>query len=526
MVNKMYWVAALPLNAGAAFANILWAQSETSGQPGIEEAELARLLIDAVDLRDFDQRTLESNRRLYDASRLQMTPEALRRRADTLILRGNDEDARERVADCLGIAEVNETIALLIDLKERDADLVRLLMEGRIGSAIRQVPVRGYPGKAFDDNWTVESVLAIIACVLRWWIAHDLQLEAAATHVRIFRSTGCDVLDRTATGLPITQAALIARIMEEIALYEAVARLFYGEALKPEGGNRKAKADAPSVRATIAAENTVLSIRWPSCLQYGHAVTREQAAFIPGSLLLRAQLMLSIWRRAHGAKLEEVIHFRMTDARWRMQKLRRELDAIMADPSLRRQRALVQKGTAPLTRLWLACLNAVRWTDAIRAPKVARARIGWDFTDHHPDFVDQAIMHVRKGEKLTLPKLGDHHRDVARELFFALRCAIVRDPEHLPSGLTVQTEAGQAVPARWRDHAERLCGSPLSFAKIYAHVEKRHAAGGLRNSKEVLSHAFVTPANAFLKAHANAPTAESIRIIKQAAGTAHWRLTQ
>jgi hypothetical protein len=85
---------------------------------------------------------------------------------------------------------------------------------------------------------------------------------------------------------------------------------------------------------------------------------KTEVAFAPDDLRQKAERMLGIWRREHGDQLETMIRFRMDDARWRTERLRRDLGSIKADPKLRRRRAHVQQGLAPLTRLWLACLNA------------------------------------------------------------------------------------------------------------------------------------------------------------------------
>jgi hypothetical protein len=159
-------------------------------------------------------------------------------------------------------------------------------------------------------------------------------------------------------------------------------------------------------------------------------------------------------------------------------------------------------------------------------PTVVRGKTTGITNIHCNDFVHEAVMAVRRGEEPKLPKLRTHHREMARELFFALRCTIVCDPEHLPRALlTVKTKAGKTTKAAKREEAEYLRGRPYSFREIYAHVQKRRK-GSRRNSKEVLSHPFVNPANRFLKAHAKTPSAESIRIVEQAAGTAGSRLTQ
>lgn len=522
----MYSVSGDPADLGSAFATLVWMQSETFGQPETSEFEINRLLIDADDLTSLDQQTLESPYRLYDASRLPRTPAALKRWAAKRILRGLDAVARIRLMNLYGIPYLKRTADCLYELHKRDPQLVTYLLEGRIGSAIRHVPAQGYPDDDDDEkSWPLERVLAVIAIVLKLWIANDLQLEAAATHVRIFRSTGCDVLDYTANGWPVLQATLIARIERELELYFEAKRLYEGES--KEGSDESLAPRTATAGASLSADSFRFVLRWPGSepRQLRRDATRAEAAIFAGPLRLRAQLALAQWRRAHGDELEEYIAFRIRDAELRMKKLKRELDAIRADETLKRQRAHVQKGEAPLTRLWLACLAAARWVEWIRAPRAVRDKHGEVVGVYGKDFADEAVWSIRRGNDLKLPKEQDHHRAVARELFFALRCTIVRDPEHLPSGLRiVTTEAGQRVETKRRENAERLRGRAFTFREIHAHQEARYA--GLRNSKEVYSHAFITPAHDFLKAFRKRPSAEGRAVIQKAAGTAPWRLIQ
>lgn len=545
----MYSVSLLPLNLEHAFAETIATQADLFGVSTIERVKPNRLLIDSGDLTEFDQKTLESPCLLYNADDLPRQGEPLLRWLDRLVYRGADPSARAALMERYGIVLRKKTVECLIDLNARDPQLVTYLLEGRIGSAIRHVPELGYPADLDEDSWPVERVMSLIAEVLRFWIANDLQMEAAATHVRIFRPTGCDILDHVANGWPVIQATVISRIEENLKLYEEIDRLYRGETASPKpvpfAARLKSSAGELTMRLSpgrggdpfigSAAGATVLGSgdmplgkagATAIFHHYGRDATEKEVAFVPDELRQKAERMLGIWRREHGGQLEYMIRFRMDDARWRMKRLRRDLGAIKADPKLRRQRAHVQKGLAPLTRLWLACLNAALWTDWINMPKAVRSETAGITDVHCPDFVHEAVMAVRRGEEPELPKLRTHHREMARELFFALRCTIVRDPEHLPRALlTVKTKAGQTAKAAKREEAEYLRGRPYSFREIYAHVQKRRK-GSTRNSKEVLSHPFVKPANRFLKAHAKTPSAESNRIVEQATGTAGWRLTQ
>lgn len=545
----MYLVSALPFDLGHAFAETVATQADLFGDPTIERVRLNRLLIDSQDLTEFGQKTLESQRLLYNAEHLPRREEVLVRYFDRLVYRGTDPSARAALMERCGIVLRKAMVGSLIEVNERDPQLVTYLLEGRIGSAIRHVPEEGYPADLDENSWPVERVMSLITEVLRFWIANDLQMEAAATHVRIYRPTGCDILDDVANGWPIIQGTVISRIEENLELYEEIDRLHRGETAPPKSVPFAARVKSgagelilrlPSSRGrrpfigSAAAPTALASGDMPLgkagataiFRHYGRDATEKEIAFLPDDLRQRAQRMLGIWRRVHGDELEAMIRFRMDDARWRMKRLRRDLNAIKADPTLRRQHAYERQGLAPLTRLWLACLNAALWVDYIKSYEHVRDKSGKLNEEYGVDFVTKAVLAVRRGEEPVLPKLRTHHREVAREMFFALRCTIVRDPKHLPRALlTVQTEAGQTAQATSREEAEHLRGRPYSFREIYAHAEKRRK-GQTRNRHEDKSHSFVKRANEFLKAHAMDQSPEGVRILEQAAGTASWRLSQ
>ena len=522
----MYSVSGQPGDLNSTFAMLIFRQADTFGQPTKSEAEVNRLLIDANDLTPFDQQTLESQRRLYNASLLPRTRPALKHWAAQRILRGSDHAARARLMELHGIVYLNRTVDCLLEINERDPQLVTYLLEGRIGSAIRHVPEQGYPDDEDEERaWSLDRVMDLIAIVLKLWIANDLQLEAAAAHVRMFRSTGCDVLDYTANGLPILQSTLISRIDEELNLYFEAKRLYDRDKPEPVDESDTSPLGVSTTQASLSSAGACLILRWPTAEpdRFPRSVSDAEAAAFPGPLRLRAQLALAQWRRAHGDQLEAHIAFRIQDAEWRMKRLQRELNAIHCDPSLKRQRAHVRKGEAPLTRLWLACLQAARWVEWIAPPRRSGNILDAMIGVYARDLTEEAVRAVRRGETVILPKEQNHHREIARELFFVLRCTIVRDPEHLPKALrSVTTEAGQVVTAARREDAERLRGRPFTFREIYAYQKSRQAS--IRNGKEVLSHPFIGIANAFLKSHANGPSAESWAIIDQATGTVGWCL--
>ena len=503
----LFSAAHLPSNLGQAFSQTLDREADDFMNAGLNKPGVNWRLFDG-ELSDLDKRVLESQRRYYNASHLKRDEEHLLRWAERRILRHADQVARGRIADCLGIVELEETVAALIELNSYDPEFITDLVEGRLGSAISRIPNEGYAG------WTQGEALKIVEAVARLWIANDLQLEAAAAHVRIFRPTGLPLLDKSG-GQPPRQGGVGRIIEKDLELFEEAARLYYGEPLQESSNFFTPTTDRSAV---IRMGGAALSLTWPSSKfrHFGREVTEAEAKpFRDPMLEQTAQAMLSIWRAEHGDELEDFIRRRMDQARTELRELRTELDAIHRCRSRQGQRVCNLHGVYPLVRLWLACERAVAWTGAIGPSRSKDA-------EEASDFLERAVRLAKRGAAVAPPRIRKHNVADARQLFFVLRCLIVKDPQHLPSSLLrVTLPSGKTVQAGTREHAEQLRGAPFTFADIWRHQVERM---GPRNSREIFSHPFTAPANRFRREHRARPTAESRAVLAHAWGTIAWRL--
>jgi hypothetical protein len=200
-----------------------------------------------------------------------------------------------------------------------------------------------------------------------------------------------------------------------------------------------------------------------------------------------------------------------------LRRMRHELESIRSDKSRRLQRAAKLQGIDPLVCLWLACQRAVAWTTPCGAPGGAHG-------EPQRDFLERAVKMARSGCAITHPQIAAGDVQPAQRLFAAFRYAVVKDPEHLPTGLLVVSLPGGGVQKTTSQKmAEEVRGEPFTFSEIWNHQLSRINA---RNSAEVFSHTRTTLANELLENHRVAPTAESHRVLRRAWGTISWRLTQ
>ncbi len=505
----------LPLGLGDQFSRTLDSQVDEFESGELNALDISSRLYDDDSLTAFDKRVLESQRRIYNASHLPRAEKPLLRWAERRILRQGDPVARNCIADRLGIVDLDDTVDALVEFNACDPAFVTDLLEGRLGSAIARVPNCGYPG----IGWACDDILRIVEQVARLWIANDLQLEAAAAHVRLFRPTGLPLLDGWHGSQPPKQGGIATIISNELALFEEAARLYYGE----KGEPLPSFAHTPSGtagRSTLSLGGSTLSINWPSMRvrHFGREANESEAKpFRDHGLEPTAKILLALWRAEHGCELENHLRRRMDQARAQLRKLRSELDAIQHSRSLRGQRACNRHGLHPLARLWLACERAVAWAGGIAQSKTGDA-------DDALDFLERAVRLARQGAVATQLRIHRHNGMDARQLFFVLRCMIVKDPMHLPTSLLrVSLPSGQTVEATTREQAEELRGVPFTFAEIWAHQIDRM---GPRNSLEVFSHPFTATANDYLRQHRKRPTAESDAVHLHAWGTIAWRLRQ
>jgi len=513
----MFQVASQPNNLGKPMTSTLAYQADEHGYPDLPPEQIKKLIAETDDLTQFNLITVETQRRYYNASQVERTPAGFKRWVQRCLLRIPNNTARREIAELLCIDEPKLIPADLVALNEQDPGLVTKLLEGRIAAAARAIPPEGY-----GDEFDADEVRAIIATVSRLWIAHDLQLEAAAAHVRIFRPTECSPLDGAPCAQPPRNSSIAVRIANELKLFEEAARLYFGEIDKPLP--RACLASITRANATVDTRLGHYAITWPSATfrHFGRDATDAEAAVFrsAGDLVQRGQLMLSIWRAAHGDDLENYIRQRMTQGRALLRRLRADVGGVRANKSLAGQFSYTSRGFDPLARLWLACERAVAWAGPVDTgeKRIDRAL---------PQVLDEAIRAAQSGQEIGLPAIKLHNVNLANRLFFVLRCMVTGDPFHLPKGLRkVTNAAGETITAGTREAAEAHRGEAFTFYEIHRHQQSLYGKKNARNSKETYSHAFTTDGKTFAKDHHRNPTFESAQIMEQAWGTISWRLNQ
>lgn len=515
MKKYLYQFGSSPANLGAALTSTLAYQAEDHAFPKLSNEEIKKLLAKKVELTVLDLVILEQQRRYYDASLVERTQAGFDNWIQRCLLRVPDKAARLEIADLLCIDDLDLLASDFDALNVMDPVLVTYLLEGRGVAAACAVPREGY-----GDKYDAKDVLAIIATVSRLWIAHDLQMEAAAAHVRIYRPTELPPLDGAANGKAPLNASLAVRISDELELFEEAARLYFGEEDKPVPQDFQASFAHHGL--IIDTDRGSYAVNWPSWggLPFGRDATEAEAKPFrdAGDLEQRAKTALVAWRAAHGDDLEAYILQRMMEARALLRQLRSDVNNIRSDKSLSRQPVYKRREFDPLARLWLACERAVAWTGPVNDSEKAVYK-------PQPEVLDLAIEAVRFGKRVTLPAIKRHNVHRANRLFFLLRCTVTRDPGHLPKGLLAVTDsAGNAIIAGTREIAEAHRGEPFTFEEIHAHQQSRIGTGERRDPKEAYSHAYTRIGKAFSKEFARNPTTESRIIAEQAWGPIGWRL--
>lgn len=514
MKKYLFPFGSLPANLLEATTSTLAYQAEDHASPNLSSEEIKKLIAEAEDLTELNLIILEQQRRYYDASLVTRTPVGFDNWIQRCLLRIPDEAARHEIAGQLGIVNLDLLPNDLAALNVLDPVLVTYLSEGRIVAAVRAVPSEGY-----GDEYDAKDVLAIIATVSRLWIAHDLQMEAAAAHVRIYRPTELPPLDGAANGKAPLNSSLAVRISDELELFEEAARLYFGEQDKPVSRDCQTSFTHSSV--TIDTERGNYAITWPTSedLPFGRDATDVEAKVFRDAddLEQRAKTALVAWRAVHGDHLEAYIQHRMTQARSLLRQLRSDVSDIRSDKSLSRQPVHKNRAFDPLARLWLACERAAAWTDRLDSKKAS--------DQPPPDVLDLAIEAAQSGRRIELPAIKRHNVHRANRLFFVLRCTVARDPGHLPKALLAVTDrTGKALIAGSREAAEDHRGEPFTFEEIHAHQKSRNGTEVRLDPKEVYSHAYTRIGKAFAKEIARNPTAESDIIAAQAWGPIGWRL--
>lgn len=515
MKKYLFPFGSFPANLLEATTSALAYQAEDHASPNLSSEETKKLIAEAEDLTELNLTILEQQRRYYDASLVTRTQAGFDNWIQRCLLRIPDEAARDEIADRLGIENLDLLPRDLAALNVMDPVLVTNLLGGHIVAAVRAVPNEGY-----GDEYDAKDALTIIATVSRLWIAHDLQMEAAAAHVRIYRPTELPPLDGAANGKAPLNSSLAIRISDELELFEEAARLYFGEQDKPVP--RDCQASFTRSSATVDTERGNYAISWPTSedLPFERSATDVEAKIFRDAddLEQRAKTALVAWRAVHADNLEAYIQQRMNQARSLLRQLRSDVSDIRSDKSLSRQPVHKNRAFDPLARLWLACERAAAWTDRLDDSKEA--------SDQPPqDVLDLAIEAAQSGRRIELPAIKRHNVNRANRLFFALRCTVARDPGHLPKGLLAVTDrTGKARIAGSREAAEGHRGEPFTFEEILAHQQSRNGTEARLDPKEVYSHAYTRIGKAFAKELARNPTAESDIIAAQAWGPIGWRL--
>jgi hypothetical protein len=185
---------------------------------------------------------------------------------------------------------------------------------------------------------------------------------------------------------------------------------------------------------------------------YGGPAGARETQFIRDlGLEVRGQMQLAIWREEHRDDLEAYIAFRMRQARRAVAELRLELRAIRKCSKARNVRLHSRLGVHPLVRLYLACERAVAWSD-----------VEGTIASEHPP-IPQCLR--------------------VRKLFYALRCAIVKDLDYLPKSLkpTSMVVDNQVV---------REDGQPFSFAEVWDAASARADCQEFATRYTSMAHAY------------------------------------
>lgn len=463
---------------------------------------------------------LNNQRRYYDASRVERDAQGFADWAHKRALKGMDGAARREILSLLRIGGFACLPSDLVELDKINPKFVTFLLEGRLKEAVEEIPSAGFIDDTGGCDWEFAAVMDVIDTVARLWIAHDLQMEAAAAHVRIFRPTGAAAIDGSYTGQAPIQRSAIKRILEELEIFEEVCRIYFGIARYPYG--KCSPVYSQSATATLDTRSYRFALAWPTKthLVINHHSADADTILVPigSNLSLRAQLAYIRWLAEHGDELEEYVKDRMLEAASTLKILRTQLMEIANDPSAVRQPVHKQQGVHPLTRLWLACLSATAWTDGLED-------VAEEIFDTTRLPIGQALAASRAREVIAEPAQERRNVGRANRLFFALRCAVTRDPQHLPKNFykANQRATGFGSGRVKGGHADN--SDAIAFAEINRFQRRRLGkVKGRTDPKEAYSHDYTAEANKLIARHRKHPTDEFKDIIDQAAGTLRWRL--
>jgi hypothetical protein len=481
--SRLHNSVIMPADLGVSYEAEVWDRPNDTSEPHLTEEERAAYLIVCNDLGMLDRGSLIHSDVIHKGAPLPSGPAEIKERLTRMVLRSQDPRAVEMISKPLGL-EINDSTEELARLEKHDRDgAYRHTMEGALGSALSAMPYQSYGDRESIYRFEVAEARTISESAQGFWLAEWLQMEAWACRDRLRHPTGLEVLDGLFGGVPTRSGKSAAEIEAELDMVEEVHRLYW----KHLRGKPVEVAPAPAnSRLLIGTPASVCSIEYlpdlsPSPYRAGANANDVEFLVQDRALMLRAHLQLQIWRAQHGDQLEAYIEHRMREARRALVELRHEIEAIRSNPTLRNERLHSRHGISPLARFWLACERAIAFVDA--GP-------------------------IRAGSARP-PIRRDSARRV-QKLFFAYRCAIIRDPDYLPKCLKAQATVVDGSPAR-------LDGSPFPFEQVWSVLAMRD----VNPRKEAFSTGFSKEASDYVEAHG--PDDE---IVHAAWGPLRWRLNQ
>ena len=384
--------------------------------------------------------------------------------------------------DAYDITDIEATAEDLLEIASLDRNMFRLCVLGRFAEAIRSIKPQGYHDAMGFELWSVSTVLDLVDCLIRYWIADALEVEARKCSNRIFSPTGCEMLDFGDPTKTAGMRAIAKRLRRQLDVAEKVFEIYHRD-LRFGGQELKSADEWMRSSLSFRTPNTSCTITAPSALLYcyGRSASEKETQFLRDvGIEAIAQAELKRLRKEHGDQLEAIIEARLDWARRKVAKLYREIDAILDADSGVCRRAYDRWGISPQARLWWACQAAIAWA--------------WPARTDIDTPLDRAVKAIRRGDTIRRPRPHPDNVTRANKLFFALRCTTVQDPEHLPVSLR-ETDA----PALTNGAASivQLRRRGFTFEEIWAAKK----ALGTHPGREPYSTKFSEEAVNYVKAH-------------------------
>ena len=535
---------ALPKTLGSEFAYCINYQFEDYRTKNLNRSR-ETMFLSEEDLTICHIEDLTCAPQLYNASHIAFEKSAILRRLNQMVLRRNDNDGRHEIIDVLGITELHLTAIDLYHFCKASEALYKALMSGAIGSAIiaeSKIDYDSYNNLCYLKNSNHnrdivnhENALMLIENMTKCWLADDLQIAAAACHVRLFRPTECPMFDNTLKGGAPQSDGMIKLIDEALETFDRVDALDARETeiniVKKEGHRQINQTEDIFDRMTSLVK-TNGSDQPNTCIfrQINESATFKESQFIRDlGLDVRGQVMLALWREEHKDVLEEHVAERMRYARSRLVMLRNQL---MPHRNHKSVALANQDRISPLLRLWLACEQAISLSvEDIAADKVisnckklsensnsiqrAISVIANTHILEPVKTVDQSVLNL-KSKIPSAPKVRAANRKTVHRLFFVLRSMIVLDPDHLPKAARTVRSAttGEFVKVKTAVQAADLMGAWYSFAEL---AEK------LPDSEDPHS-GIARQAAKFRDEYHRKPDPAGIKAVIESRGAMEWRL--